>query len=86
MHVQGDLPSRAPHAERFDISINTLYLATPILKLPQGFISNFEKDVKFGIIYRFMKGKLPHNQISLARLTKLSKHLSLTKISCITKA
>lgn len=75
----------APHAEESGESINTLYPVTFILKLPQGFISNYRKDVTFGDICSFMKDELQYNQVSLARLTILSKHLSLRKISCITK-
>lgn len=77
IHVLGDAPSRAPHAEASPAGINMLHSVVPTLELPNDFKSNYESDITFGEIYRYLKGNKPENAISLARLSRLSKHFRL---------
>lgn len=77
VHVLGDVPSRATHAENTALLVNSLNTHIPKLNLPDGFLENYKNDITFGNIYRYLRGEELSDKTVVKRVTRLSRHFNL---------
>lgn len=71
VHGLGYVPSRARHVIDINIGINNVCVESPEISLPDGFVSNYDEDMSFGVICRSLEAGDLRDKINTARIAKL---------------